>query len=363
MIKLFLGRIKREISLILFILLFGTLGYMFLEHYDPIEALFMTVITITTVGYEEVKPLDNVGMLFSIMLILSSFGVFAFAISRIIDYVFGTYPEERERIKMENKLKSLKNHIIVCGFGRMGAIIANELRKNKKDVVVIENNPQICELAKKNGFLTIEGDATNDEILLRAGVKSAKCIIAVTSSDSDNGFVCLSAKKLNSNLKVICRASTSEWVSKIKLAGADEVVLVYSNSAKRIVNFILRPGIVEFLDILRDEKTDLFMEEIVVTANSFLDGKRFSSWEELRKFLNVCAVIPLSKSFEGSFCTLWDSVNNVSGIPSSKDEYITCPHDKEFVLNESDKLIVIGTKSGIERINKLMIEKSELKSP
>jgi voltage-gated potassium channel len=308
---------------------------MFLEHYNPIEALFMTVITITTVGYEEVKPLDNVGMLFSIMLILSSFGVFAFAVSRIIDYVFGTYPEERERIKMENKLKSLKNHIIVCGFGRMGSIVANELRKNKKDVVVIENNPQTCELAKKDGFLTVEGNATNDEILLKARVKEAKSIIAITSSESDNGFISLSAKKLNPKILVISRASNAEWISKLHLAGADEVISPHAFGARRIVNFILSPGVVEFLDILRDENIDIFMEELTVKENSMLDGKTFSSWEDLRLFLNVPSVIPLT------FCI---------------EKYNSCPHNEAFTLKKSDKIIIIGSKSDIERVNKLVLK-------
>ncbi|MGC8482343.1 MAG: potassium channel family protein [Thermodesulfobium sp.] len=338
MIKLILGHIKREISLVFFILLFGTFGYMFLEHYDPIQALFMTVITITTVGYEEVRPLDNVGMLFSIMLILSSFGIFAFAISRIIDYLIGTYPEERETIKMENKLKSLKGHIIVCGFGRMGSVVAKELRKNKKDIVVIESNSQACELAKKDGFLTIEGNATNDEILMKAEVKEAKSIIAVTSSESDNGFISLSAKKLNPKISVISRASNAEWISKLHLAGADEVISPHTFGARRIVNFILNPGVVEFLDILRDENIDIFMEELAVKPNSMLDGKTFASWEELRLFLDVPSLIPLT------FCI---------------EKYNKCPHNEEFTLKESDKVIIIGSKSDIERVNKLVFENNK----
>lgn len=338
MIKLFLGHIKREILLVLFILLFGTFGYIVLEHYDPIQALFMTVITITTVGYEEVRPLDNVGMLFSILLILSSFGVFAFAISRIIDYVFGTYPEERENIKMENKLKSLKDHIIVCGFGRMGSVVANELRKNKKDIVIIESNPQTCELAKKDRFLTIEGNATNDEMLMKAGVKEAKSIIAITSSESDNGFISLSAKKLNAKISVISRASNAEWISKLHLAGADEVISPHTFGARRIVNFILNPGVVEFLDILRDENVDIFMEELTVKTNSILIDKTFASWEELRLFLNVPSLIPLT------FCI---------------EKYNKCPHNEEFTLKEFDKIIIIGSKSDIERVNKLVFENNK----
>ncbi|PMP85272.1 MAG: hypothetical protein C0174_04970 [Thermodesulfobium narugense] len=337
MIKLILNRIKREIFLVFFIILFGTCGYMFLEHYTPIEALFMTVITITTVGYEEVKPLDNAGMLFSIILILSSFGIFAFAISRIVDYMFSSYFEEREKMKMENKLKKLKDHIIVCGYGRMGSVVAKDLRKNKKDVVIIENNPQTCELAKKDGFIAIEGNATNDEMLIKAGVKVAKSIVATTSSEPDNGFISLSAKKLNPQILVISRASNTEWISKLHLAGADEVISPHTFGARRIVNFILNPGLVEFLDILRDENIDIFMEELIVKPNSILNGKTFKSWEDLRLFLDVPSLIPLT------FCI---------------EKYNKCPHNEEFTLKESDKIIIIGSKSDIERVNKLVLQNS-----
>jgi voltage-gated potassium channel len=259
--------------LILGVVTFGTVGYMIIEELDFLNALYMTVITIATVGFKEVKELSEVGKFFTIILIFSGFGVFAYAMTTGAKILIeGEIKEVFKKKKMKKEIDALNNHYIVCGYGRMGKILCKEFKANNVDFVVIEKSEE--NLKDEENLLYLIGDATKDEILKSAGIKRAKGIISLLPSDAENLYVVVSARFLNPEIFIVARATDEEARIKLKMAGANKAICPYYIGGLRIAQSVLRPNVIDFLEFATgSEFKDIQIEEILVLRDSNLVGK------------------------------------------------------------------------------------------
>jgi len=269
------------VLLILFILLtgFGTGGYMLVQNYTFIEALYMTVITLSTVGFSEVHPLDNNGKIFTVILILLGVSFVAFSLAYFSQILLdGNLLEAYRRHKLKKKLDQLENHYIVCGYGEMGRIIAEELHKHKVPIVIIETDESVLGLLRERNFLHLGADATDENNLIAAGILRARGLVSVVNKDSENVFIVLTARDLNKDLLIFARADTPGADKRLLKAGANRVVSPYVIGATRIAHNILRPTVADFLDLaLSEEGMELSMDEIRIPDNSKLVGMKLVS--------------------------------------------------------------------------------------
>ncbi|MEW6593575.1 MAG: potassium channel protein [Thermodesulfobacteriota bacterium] len=264
-------RIVASSVLLLLLILAGSTGYMAIEGSTFLDGLYMTVITITTVGYGEVVPLSQAGRLFTMGLLLVGVGFVLYLFSEVTDAVVeGGLRRILGRNNMEKKVAALKNHYIVCGFGRIGKVICKALRDNHLPFVVIEHDAQEVQQINELRFLALEGNASSDETLLKAGIRQAKGLIAVVSSDADNLYIVLSARGLNPNLYIMARSSGAEGTeTKLLRAGADKVISPYYIGAVRMAQMVMRPTVVDFLDLaVHGGELGLRLEELQVSEKS-----------------------------------------------------------------------------------------------
>ena len=269
------GLRKRLIFALIFItcvVIAGSVGYMFIEGWNCLDSLYMTVITIASVGYKEIHDLSPNGRIFTIILIISGVGSVTYALTTIAKIVVeGEIQEIFGRKRLEKKIKELKNHYIVCGYGRMGRIICRELKEKDIKFVVIEKEPDTFESGEET--LVLKGDATKDENLKEAGIEKAKGLISVLPTDAENLFVVLSARELNPKLFIVARAGEEGSEQKLLRAGADRVVSPYHIGGLRIAHTVLKPAVVDFIEFAtKSGNIDLQMEEITVQNNSKLAG-------------------------------------------------------------------------------------------
>jgi voltage-gated potassium channel len=244
----------------------GTIGYMWLSHYTFIDAVYMTVITVTTVGFGELRPFSPEEKVFTIFLILTSITIFGYAISAFSEYlVSGKLFDHFKHRNVEKQINRLTGHTIVCGFGRNGKQAILKLSNYNKKIVVIENDKEIIDLLDAEEILNVQGDATTDEVLLRAGITNAANLITTLPSDADNLFVVLSARQLNKDFKIISRASNESSYSKLKIAGADNVIMPDKLGGNHMASLVTTPDVIEFVDRLTIEgETTANLEEIDV---------------------------------------------------------------------------------------------------
>jgi len=257
------------------IIVTGMAGYTLLERWTPLEALYMTVITISSVGFMEVHPLTASGRIFTIFLILCGSGVLIYSVSLITAFIVeGELSDVIRRRKMNKRISALRGHIIVCGTDKTGLYVIEELVKTKKDFVVIEKDAVISKQLMGRDILCIEGDASHYAILEQAGILNAKGFITSLSSDAENLFVVLTAKRLNPSLRVISKAVEEESEQKIRMVGADGVVTPSFIGGLRMVSEMVRPAVVNFLDImLRAKDQTIRIDEIDLSKGSLLIGK------------------------------------------------------------------------------------------
>jgi voltage-gated potassium channel len=258
------------------IMLVGSVGYPLIEGgpWTWFDGLYMTVITLTTLGYSEVHPpLSDPGRVFTMFLALGGiFTLFYFATEIVRSVVTGELRELLGRERMEDELKHLNGHLIVCGFGRMGKIVCDELERQHRRFVVIDKAPPPPEWAYKSG-LRIQGDANEDELLRKAGIERAKAIITVVGSDADNLYITLSARLLNPKITIVARAEEEEAEAKLRRVGANKVISPYLAGGHRAVQAVLRPSVLHFMEMAtRPEFMDLQIEEIKVEAAGRLVG-------------------------------------------------------------------------------------------
>ncbi len=262
------------LALIIIVIAFGTAGYQLIEGWNFLDALYMTIITLTTVGYREVHELSSRGMIFTIVLLMVGVGTFLYALSAGAKIILeGELQELFGRKRLEKKIKELKGHYIVCGYGRMGKIICRELKAKNVPFVAIERNGDFLN-NRLDDFLGISGDATNDDILREAGIERAKGLISVLPNDALNLYVVLSARELNPDLHIVARAGEEGSENKLLRAGADKVVSPYHIGGLRIAHTILRPAVVDFIEFAtKTGNIELQMEEVTIPEGSSMADK------------------------------------------------------------------------------------------
>lgn len=331
--RIYSSKLTLALSLLLFIFSVGVLGYKILSDYSWVDAFYMTVITITTVGYGTVRDLSPSEKLFTSLLIISSIFIVGYAISVITEYLLsknniGNF----KRKKVQQKIDSLKDHIIVCGYGRNGKQAVHKLEAYNKEYVVIETNEDIISREQKDGKLFIEGNAVEDEILLQAGLKKASTLICALPSDADNLFVVLSARQLNSDLKIISRATEETSFQKLKLAGANNVILPDKIGGDHMANLVVTPDLVEFLD------------------NLSVSGQADSINVEQVPFEKVC---PQGKEQAIASLDIRRKTGcSIIGYKAPNGDYLVNP-EPSLVIEKDSKLILIGRPEQIESLKNI----------
>ena len=273
------------------IIAFGTCGYYFVEHMPLFEAFYMTIITITTVGFAEVIPLSQIGRTITVIIIILGISVGAYTIGVLVRaLVEGELVKIFGRIKVQKQVSGLKNHFIICGFGRIGRIICDELEADNIDFVVIEQDSQVIEHIQARKYLYLEMDATGEEALMQAGIMKAKGIVTAVNNDANNVFITMTAKSLRSDVFVLARASEEQNEAKLFRAGANRVVSPYLIGGRRIAQMLKKPTVVDFIDIaMMGSHLGLMMEEAKIGDNSSLIGKNLVD-SHLRKDYGVIIV-------------------------------------------------------------------------
>ncbi|RLB81998.1 MAG: potassium channel protein [Deltaproteobacteria bacterium] len=313
-------------------LLGGTIGYMVTEGWPFIDALYMTVITLSTVGYSEVRGLSSTGRIFTMVLIILGVGFVFYLAGSIIQFmVEGRIREILGRRKLKKKIRVQKGHYIICGYGRVGSSICEALASKPLNIVVIERDPaRIAKLNERN-ILHIPGEATDEENLIRAGVERARGLVAALKTDSDNVYVTLSARQLNPDLFIMARAGEEHSERKLLAAGANKVLCPYRMGAHRMAQTILRPTVTDFVELtLMDTSRNIQMEEMPVHPSSRLIDVALQD-SGIRKDLDL--IIVAVKKAAG------DMLFN----PSSQTK-----------LGAGDTVIAIGEKKNLEKLERLL---------
>src|SRR5919199_3462906 len=335
--RITLRRVWTAFSALGIITTVGVLGYMLLEGWSFIDALYMTVITLTTVGYKEVHELDTTGQLWTMLLLITGVGtLFYAAVSSVELAVEGAVRGYFERRRMRAEINKLNGHYILCGVGRVGRQVAREFVLDRVPFVVVDNNPQQVEECLAEGYLAMLGEASEDAVLEEAGVRRAKGLVAAVNSDADNVFVTLSARKMNPNLYIVARTSSDEAAAKLEIAGADRTLSPYAVGGRRLAALATQPLIVDFLDVVtRGRKGIEFrLEEFSVPGESFIANRTIG---ELKIGDKTGAIILAILSKEGKFDT----------TPSAQD-----------IIRPGDTLIVLGTHEQVARLEALMAGES-----
>tara|TARA_B110000459_G_C16508795_1_gene446955 strand:+ start:308 stop:1015 length:708 start_codon:yes stop_codon:yes gene_type:complete len=233
--------------LLLVIIFSGILGYMIIEEMTFFEAFYITIVTVSTVGFSDTTIVTSEGKFFTALLIMLSFGTFAYALTSISKYLLeGEYRIYFKDYQMNKEVEKLSGHVIVCGYGRVGTQAVNELNAHNKEYVIIEQSKELLDAFRANKqHLFLEGNATSDEILMKAQIENAQALITTLPSDADNLFVVLSARELNSNLTIISRASQGSSVRKLKIAGASNVIMPDSLGGAHMASLVITPDVIE----------------------------------------------------------------------------------------------------------------------
>jgi voltage-gated potassium channel len=314
------------------VLVMGVSGYMIIEGYSFIEAIYMTVITVTTVGFNEVRTLTEGGRIFTIFLILTSFGNFAYAISVFTQSILsGEIALIYTNRIMKRKLDSLQDHVIVCGYGRVGRQAVSKLMFYKQKIVVIDEQEIEDEDLRPDDVIFIQGDSTKDDLLLEAGVRKAKAVITALPSDADNLYVVLSVREMRNDILIISRVSNERSNSKLKAAGANNTIMPDHVGGAHIASLVVTPDVVEFLDHISVEgEASINLEEISVDNIPESYRARKISDLEIRKQTG-CTVI---------------------GYKTTEGEYVINP-GAEMELLPSSKLFVLGRPEQINELNEM----------
>jgi voltage-gated potassium channel len=317
---------------IVLMLLGGTIGYIIIEGWSFTDALYMTVITLSTVGYSEVQRLSPTGRIFTMVVIVMGVGFVFYLAGGIIQFmVEGRIREILGRRKLEKKIRRQEGHYVICGYGRVGSSVCEALSSKPIGIVVIERDPHSVAKLNERGILHVVGEATDEENLIRANVQHARGLIAALKTDSDNVYVTLSARQLNPDLFIIARAGEERSENKLTAAGANKVVCPYRMGAHRIAQTILRPTVTDFLELTLMETTrDIQMEEMPVHPSSELINVALQD-SVIRKELDL--IIVAVKKAPG------DMLFN----PSSQTR-----------LEAGDTVITIGEKRNLERLETLL---------
>ncbi len=326
---------RKKLILILLLLVglwsLGIAGYVIIEGWSILDAIYMTVISLTTVGYGEVHPLSSAGKIFTIALLAMGLGLFSYSIGVLAEATIeGHFKGILGRKRMQKAIDKLNNHFIICGYGRIGKTIQRTISERNIPLVIVEKDPEVVQDMQDSDLLYVEGDATHDEVLVRAGVKRAKGIICVLHTDADNVYVTLTARSLAPGLLIVARADDTNAEKKMIQAGADRVISPYEIGAKRMALAVLQPTVTEFLDLaVHSIRFDLTIEQIQIQEDSKLDGMSLKKAAIRQK--TGCTVLAVQRA-EGAM--------------------IISP-DPNTVLGSGDIVVTLGTKHGLEAFKRL----------
>ena len=328
--------LKIGIGVIILLVVIGTIGYHLIEGWEIIDCLYMTIITIATVGFKEVGPLSTTGKIFTMGLIVTSLSSLAYVGTSIARFVFdGELANYIKTYKVDKKIAKLKNHVIIVGYGRNGEQAAIELAEHGVEFVVVDKRDNVISRARENrDLLYIKGDATHEDVLEQAGINEARALIATTPNDADNVFVVLTARSMNPGLTVISRASEMESQMKLKRAGATNVIMPERIGGQRMAKLVHQPDVVEFLDYILLQKTqDVNLEEV-------------SCKNMAQKFMGKPIADFRISELTGA---------NIVGIKTGGARYVFNP-DPKMHVTRNDQLFVLGNPGQIKKL-KEMLEK------
>lgn len=328
---------NRKFKIIVFlfigIMVVSILGYRIVLHVGFIDALYMTAITISTVGYGEVGVMTPQAKLFSVFVIFSSLFIVGYGVTSLISTLFeGEFKIVWRKRRMEQKMREMKDHFIVCGAGDVGHTVIKNLKEYKTDFVVIDENEKIIEELQKEGFMAILGDASNEDILTKAKISDAKGIVCTLPSDAENVFTTLTARQMNRSIYIVSKAIEATAHTKLKKAGADKTISPNEISGQRIAAYLVRPAIISFLDVMtRAGEITLDLEEVSVHVKSNVIGKNL---QEL-KIPDRTGLIILALEHKGEATFRFN--------PSSNE-----------ILKEDDIMIVLGTKEQVGQLEQIV---------
>ncbi|MGK0252844.1 MAG: voltage-gated potassium channel [Mariniflexile sp.] len=328
--RFFKTRMYTAVFLMVFILLVGVTGYRVISGYSWVDAVYMTVITMTTVGFGEVVPLDEQSKIFTIFLILASVLIMGYALSIITEYILSKNNiDELKYKRMQKKIDSFKNHVVVCGYGRNGKQATVKLLAHNRPFIVIERNKDMEARLQQDNVPYIIGNANEDEVLMQAGVDRASSFISALPNDADNLFVVLSTRQINKNINIISRASNESSYNKLKFAGANNVILPDKIGGDHMASLVVVPGLMEFIDNLSIVgKSNINIEEIAVEKLFDKNSVKTIKGLDLRRKTG-CSVI---------------------GYKDENGEYILNP-DADLELAPNSKIIVLGRPEQIQALN------------
>ena len=331
-----MGHLRRRLILIAvalaLVLAGGTVGFMSIEHYPVFDAFYMTLTTVTTVGYAEIRGLSHAGRVFNSFLIMVGVTTIFLAVGAmtqtLIELELNQFFGKR---RVRSMIEKLEGHIILCGFGRVGRGAAEELRNAGTPFVVIDHNDERVERAIKAGMLAVLADASRDETLRDVGITRAKGLIATLASDADNLFVVLSAKTLNPNLQLSVRIAEESSEQKMRRAGADFVFAPYNTTGHRMARAMLKPHVLQFLDFTEQQGVDVEIEQVLVTDQSTFAGRTLAD-VDIRYKSNVVILAIRKANGEMHF------------NPSS-----------EVKMSPGDHLIAMGDASNLQKLGALLM--------
>jgi voltage-gated potassium channel len=307
----------------------GTVGYILIEGWSFLDALYMTITTVTTVGFREIRPLDTGGRIFTIILVLFGVGAAFYILTALVQTVVeGELGLALGVRRMKGKIESLRDHYVLCGFGRVGEEICREFMSRRIPFVIVESNSEALGRARAKEYLVVEGDASTDAVLIGAGVERASCLLAASDSDSGNTYITLTAKAINPELFVVARVGKPANEEKLRRAGADRVISPYLIGGRRMALSALQPTMVDFMDTLvRGHRGEQIMVELEVMPDSALAGS------SLREALNLCKSV------------------TVLGLHRKTDGSVIVGPRPDEVLAAGDRLMVLGDEEDLERLN------------
>lgn len=308
----------------------GVLGYVVIVGMGFMDALYMTVITLSTVGYREVQPLDTAGQVFTIVLIFSGFGIVLYSASLIArEIIEGEFQRTFGRRKVQRQIEQLADHFIVCGFGRMGRIVCKELVAKPVPFVVVERSTEALRDVEAEQFLLVEGDATEDHILLQAGIKRARGLVSALSTDSDNVYVALTARELNPELRIVARAEDERSERKLLHAGATRVVSPYVIGGHRMAHALLRPAVLDVIDLATHYRSiELQIEEVQIPKGGFGGGRTLQD-SGIRETLGIIVI----------------------AIKKPNGEMVFNPTADALIV-EGDRLVVMGQTTNLRELER-----------
>ncbi len=302
------------------LIILGTSGYVFIENWNLLDSVYMTFITLSTVGFSEVNPMSDYGRIFTIFLILGGVGHMAYFLALVFKFIIDMkFKELIGRGKMVKEIAKLKNHTIICGYGQMGKLIAKEMRTHQVPYLVIESNPNLSDELKSNEKFYIIGNASDDSVLNEAGIIHANDLVTTVTTDAENVFITLTARALNNKIRVISRVFDDSTIPKLLKAGANKIVSPYTQASLKIAQSIINPAVDDFLEIMGEEgNTKYQLADILVEEKMFCSGKALKDIK------------------------LREQEVLVVGIRRQDGERIFAPH-KDEIIKLGDQLIVIGS--------------------